>query len=80
MKKLVPDPPPIPSTSPVFSRDKAIRTAAEYFDMAIDALDRLPDHVVLEKQPDVGHALLNLKIGRAFLLVAMERPPLSTST
>ena len=74
MKKLVPDPPPIPSTSPLLNYDKVIHTAAEYFDMAIDSLDRLPDYVVLEKQPDVGHALINLKIGRAFLMVAMEKP------
>ena len=73
MKKLVPDPPPTPFTCPLFTPDKATRTAMEYFELAIDALDRLPDYVVLEKQPDVGDALINLKIGRAFLMVAMEQ-------
>lgn len=73
MKKLVPDPPPTPYTCPVFTHDKAVLTATEYIDKAIDALDRLPDYVVLEKQPDLGDALLDLKVGKAFLMVALGR-------
>ena len=75
MKKLVPDPPTY--ISPVYSQDRSLNTAMDYINKAIEALDRLPDYVVLEKQPDVGDALIDLKIGRAFLMVAMQNPPAS---
>lgn len=74
MKKHVPDPPPY--TCPVFTPDKAFNTATEYLNKAIDALDRLPDYVVLEKIPDLSGAIVDLKIGRAFLRVAMENSPM----
>jgi len=75
MKKLVPDPPTY--ISPVYSQDRSLNTAMDYINKAIEALDRLPDYVVLEKQPDVGDALIDLKIGRAFLMVAMQNPSAS---
>ena len=75
MKKLVPDPPTC--ISPVYSQDRSLNTAMDYINKAIEALDRLPDYVVLEKQPDVGDALIDLKIGRAFLMVAMQNPSAS---
>ena len=72
MKKLVPDPPTY--ISPVYSQDRSLNTAMDYINKAIEALDRLPDYVVLEKQPEVGDALIDLKIGRAFLMVALQNP------
>lgn len=69
MKKLVPDPPRI---SP---EQKAIRSAAAHLENAIYAAASLPDPPTERYQPMLGDALLEMRMSRALLSVALAALP-----
>ncbi|MDU9389815.1 hypothetical protein ACIP1T_13490 [Pseudomonas japonica] len=77
MKKLVPDPPPTLSVRPGLTHDEAIRTADEHFKSALNSLTRLPLQLLPRNQDLLDAAVIDLRIGKALLSIALA--PSTTS-
>lgn len=76
MKKLVPDP-PILCVGPGLSHDDAIRRADDHLGRAIALTCYLPAHVAVKHQRMVSDALLQMRITKALLTVALSRSTVS---
>jgi len=76
MKKLVPDP-PVLCVGPGLSHEEAIRRAEEHLKKAITNICYLPCHASLEHQGMLSGAMLDLKISRALLTVALAKSPVT---
>jgi len=72
MKKLVPDPPARLCISPGLSHEEAIQRAYEYLKKGIDLAGLLPDPIEERHQNMQSDALLDLRIAKAFLSVALS--------
>ncbi|MEE1920506.1 hypothetical protein V0R50_08645 [Pseudomonas sp. 148P] len=72
MKKLVPDPPATLCISPDLSHEEAIRRAEEYLKKALHLAGSLPDPIEERYQIMQSDALLDLRIAKAFLSVALS--------
>jgi|GEM_PF-879494 len=78
MKKLVPDPPPVLCINPGVTHDQAVRNAADYLKKALGNASRLPQQPILKHQELLDDALLELKICRAYLQIALGTSTIST--
>ncbi|MDU9392781.1 hypothetical protein [Pseudomonas sp. zfem002] len=72
MKKCVPDPPAM-CIVPGLSHEDAITKAADHLNKAIIAASCLPDPPSERHQNMLGNALLEMRITRALLTVALAR-------
>jgi len=72
MKKLVPDP-PVLCVGPGLSHEEAIRKAEDHLKKAIASVCYLPCPPSLKHQEMLSGALLDMKISRALLTVALSR-------
>ncbi|HCN44748.1 MAG TPA: hypothetical protein DIT18_03020 [Pseudomonas sp.] len=77
MKKLVPDPPPVLCVGPGLSHEESIRRAAEHLNKAITAASLIPEIEETRHQALMINALLDMKISKALLTVAMSESPVT---
>ncbi|OAI95099.1 hypothetical protein [Pseudomonas putida] len=77
MKKLVPDPPPVLCVGPGLSHEEAVRRAAEHLKKAITAASSLPEPKTTRHRALLINALLDMKISKALLTVAMSESPVT---
>ncbi|MFD2643449.1 hypothetical protein [Pseudomonas japonica] len=71
MKKLVPDP-PVLCVGPGLHHEEAVRKAEEHLKRAIHAASSLPDLPTERHQMMLSNALLNMRISKALLSVALS--------
>ncbi|MFD2645347.1 hypothetical protein [Pseudomonas japonica] len=76
MKKLVPDP-PILCVGPGLSHEDAIRRAEDHLKKAIALTSYLPAHTSVKHQRMLSDALLDMRICKALLTVALSRSTVS---
>lgn len=79
MKKLVPDPPHALHTLPGLSREDAMRHALEYLERAIVNVARLPDPPMEHEVQMVADALIDMRISKAMMTVAVAASTISAS-
>mgnify|MGYP003582370835 CR=1 FL=1 len=77
MKKIVPDPPPVPCVGPGLYHEEAIARAAEHFNEAIMGADSLPDTPTPRNEAGLSTILLNMRIAKALLGVALSASPVT---
>jgi len=77
MKKLVPDPPYALHTIPGLSREDAMRHALEYLEKAIVNVARLPDPPMEHEVQMLTDALIDLRVSKAMMTVAVAASTLS---
>ena len=71
MKKNVPDPPAVLCISPGLTHEEAVRHASDYITKAFAAVEKLPVQAEQPDQENLKETVLYLKIGKAFLTVAL---------
>jgi len=77
MKKSVPDPPAVLCVGPGLSHDDAIRYAQEYLQKAVTMATYLPSPSSLKHQRMLSDVLLDMKISKAFLTLALSASPVT---
>ena len=79
MKKLVPDPPPTLCVGPGLSHEDAITRASEHLIKAIQYAACLPDPPNAKHREILSDALLNMRISKALLSLAVAASPLTVA-
>lgn len=79
MKKLVPDPPPALCVGPGLSHEEAIKRAMEHLTKAILDAAYLPDPPDGRHREMLSSALLNMRISKALLSLAVAESPLTVA-
>lgn len=79
MKKLVPDPPPTLCVGPGLSHEEAIKRASEHLNRAILRAAYLPDPPDARHREMLSDALLNMRISKALLALAVAESPLTVA-
>ncbi|MHA6194042.1 hypothetical protein ACX3YG_06680 [Pseudomonas wadenswilerensis] len=77
MKKLVPDPPYALHTLPGLSREEAMGHAVEYLEKVLANLALLPDPLTERQKQMIADALIDLKVTKAMITVALAACTLS---
>ncbi len=77
MKKLVPDPPYALHTKSGLTREEAMRHALEYLDKAIANMARLPDPPMEYEKQMLTDALIDMRVSKAMMTVAVAASTLS---
>lgn len=77
MKKHVPDPPYTLHTLPGLSREDAMRHAVEYLDKALANVARLPEPSMEHEMQMLSDALIDMKVSKAMMTVAVAASTLS---
>ncbi|MHA6196405.1 hypothetical protein ACX3YG_18775 [Pseudomonas wadenswilerensis] len=77
MKKLVPDPPPVLCIGPGLSHDQALHKALEHLKQAIEYASSLTDLKNEQNALTLSDALLDMRIAKALLGVALAASPVT---
>ncbi|WP_425928367.1 hypothetical protein [Pseudomonas sp. NyZ201] len=77
MKKLVPDPPPALCVGPGLSHEEAIKRAADHLNRAILQTAYLPDPPDARHREMLSNAVLNMRISKALLSLAVAESPVT---
>lgn len=77
MKKLVPDPPPVLCVGPGLSHDQALRKAVEHLKQAIEYASSLTDLKNEQNELSLSYALLDMRISKALLAIALAASPVT---
>ncbi len=77
MKKIVPDPPPVLCVGPGLYHHDAIVRAAEHLNKAIHGAGSLPDVPSPRNEAMLSTVLLQMRIAKALLAVALSASPVT---
>lgn len=77
MKKIVPDPPPVLCVGPGLYHEEAIARAAEHLNKAIHGAGALPDRPTPRNEAELSNVLLEMRIAKALLGVALSASPVT---
>ena len=77
MKTLVPDPPPVLCVGPGLYHEEAIARAAEHLNKAIHGAGSLPDTPTPRNEAELSNILLEMRIAKALLGVALSASPVT---
>lgn len=77
MKKLVPDPPYALHTKPGLTREEAMQHALDYLDKALANMSLLPAPPMEHHLEMLNDALIELKVSKAMMTVAVAASTLS---
>ena len=77
MKKLVPDPPCVLCTTPGLTREEAMQHALDYLDKALTNVSLLPAPPMEHHLEMLNDALIELKVSKAMMTVAVAAATLS---